>query len=117
MEIVGLALVFAAVLAAWLVAARPGPLRRLGRRVGQACLDMLFAAAEWYAEPFLDSAACHGVVDGAVVVDPADTAEATATARLLDGRISGAEYRTAMAELARLDADRRPVSLPPLSDR
>jgi hypothetical protein len=122
MEFVGLALVSVAALLAWLVAARPGLLTRIGRKLGQACVDGLFAAAEWYAEPYLDAPVCHASPTGIVVVDadpadPADAAEASATARLLDGRFTKVEYHAAMAELARLDAARRPLTLPPLSDR
>jgi hypothetical protein len=117
MEFVGLTLVSVAALTAWLVAARPGLLSRIGRRLGQACLDGLFAAAEWYAEPYLDTPACHASPTAALMADPAETAEATATTRLLDGRCTMGEYHAVMAELARLDEARHPLTLPPLSDR
>jgi hypothetical protein len=117
MQVIALALVSLTVLTVWLVAARPG----MPRRIGRACLRALFEAGKWHIAPYLDQveARCAdpgGRAEPAIADDPGavstGTGEGAIVVRLLDGSLAKADYHAAMAELARLDADRHPLSLP-----
>jgi hypothetical protein len=106
-ELIGLVLVFLAILLVCLVSARPD----LPKRIGRGLIDGLESAGPCFAVGTTapDDA---GVGAEAKPADEAAATETTVIGQLFDHTITQADYHVAMAELARVDAVRHPIRMP-----
>ena len=79
-------------------------------------LVAMVAVTVWSAVADSGSAAADEPSEGAPRVPAAsepETLEGVLARQLLDGEITGAQYRHAVQRLAERDADRHPLSVPP----